>query len=208
MNTKRQTIWLISMLSIMVVLSAYYLFTDNTEELRVASEDMATNEDWDSFETVLEEADESTAAGTEALPEENAAQETQTEEAELTDEEILDEVENQTDDITAMQLERQEEWAKETERLLSEMTEAESMEATAQAYDELLQMEEKEEKVSNIEAQLMQEFENVIVTEEENQWKVIVQTDNMEKSQAVSIVDLVMKELNVGPERVVVQLKR
>lgn len=29
MNNKRQTIWLVSMLSLMVVLSAYYLFTDD-----------------------------------------------------------------------------------------------------------------------------------------------------------------------------------
>ena len=29
MNTKRQTIWLVSMLSLMVVLSAYYLFTQD-----------------------------------------------------------------------------------------------------------------------------------------------------------------------------------
>lgn len=30
MNNKRQTIWLVSMLSLMVILSAYYLFTDDT----------------------------------------------------------------------------------------------------------------------------------------------------------------------------------
>lgn len=30
MNGKRQTIWLVSMLSLMVVLSAYYLFTEDS----------------------------------------------------------------------------------------------------------------------------------------------------------------------------------
>ena len=30
MNNKRQTIWLVSMLSLMVILSAYYLFTDDS----------------------------------------------------------------------------------------------------------------------------------------------------------------------------------
>ncbi|ASS65034.1 MULTISPECIES: SpoIIIAH-like family protein [unclassified Paenibacillus] len=30
MNSKRQTVWLVSMLSLMVILSAYYLFTDNS----------------------------------------------------------------------------------------------------------------------------------------------------------------------------------
>ena len=30
MNNKRQTIWLVSMLSLMVILSAYYLFTEDS----------------------------------------------------------------------------------------------------------------------------------------------------------------------------------
>jgi hypothetical protein len=37
---------------------------------------------------------------------------------------------------------------------------------------------------------------------------VLVQNDKLEKSEAVTIVDLVMKELNVGPEMVSVQLLR
>ena len=36
MNTRRQTVWLVSMLGLMVVLSAYYLFTDNVDDLNVA----------------------------------------------------------------------------------------------------------------------------------------------------------------------------
>lgn len=32
MNTKRQTIWLVSMLSLMVILSAYYLFTQDMND--------------------------------------------------------------------------------------------------------------------------------------------------------------------------------
>lgn len=35
MNSKRQTIWLVSMLSLMVVLSAYYLFTEDANELEL-----------------------------------------------------------------------------------------------------------------------------------------------------------------------------
>ena len=37
MNAKRQTIWLVSMLSLMVVLSAYYLFTEDVNKLDLAS---------------------------------------------------------------------------------------------------------------------------------------------------------------------------
>ncbi|KPV55275.1 hypothetical protein QJ48_34035, partial [Paenibacillus sp. A3] len=35
MNSKRQTIWLVSMLSLMVVLSAYYLFTEDVGNVEV-----------------------------------------------------------------------------------------------------------------------------------------------------------------------------
>ncbi|MGO4271937.1 SpoIIIAH-like family protein, partial [Paenibacillus sp. TAF58] len=39
MNAKRQTIWLVSMLSLMVVLSAYYLFTEDVNKLDLATTD-------------------------------------------------------------------------------------------------------------------------------------------------------------------------
>lgn len=38
MNTRRQTVWLVSMLGLMVVLSAYYLFTEDVENMEVVSE--------------------------------------------------------------------------------------------------------------------------------------------------------------------------
>jgi stage III sporulation protein AH len=38
MNTKRQTVWLVSMLSLMVILSAYYLFTGETGSNKPAAE--------------------------------------------------------------------------------------------------------------------------------------------------------------------------
>lgn len=41
MNTKRQTIWLVSMLSLMVVLSAYYLFTEDVSKLNTVTEKVA-----------------------------------------------------------------------------------------------------------------------------------------------------------------------
>lgn len=70
MNTKRQTIWLVSMLSLMVVLSAYYLFTQDiggknqvsdatnlqnvaevtTPEGELATEVSGTNEDGSTYE--------------------------------------------------------------------------------------------------------------------------------------------------------------
>src|SRR5690606_5619463 len=39
MNTRRQTVWLVSMLGLMVVLSAYYLFTDEADQVAMQAEE-------------------------------------------------------------------------------------------------------------------------------------------------------------------------
>ncbi|HZG85121.1 SpoIIIAH-like family protein [Paenibacillus sp.] len=44
MNTRRQTVWLVSMLGLMVVLSAYYLFTDEADQIPVNTEQTAETE--------------------------------------------------------------------------------------------------------------------------------------------------------------------
>ena len=44
MNTKRQTVWLVSMLSLMVVLSAYYLFTQDVESPDVLTDGSQTEQ--------------------------------------------------------------------------------------------------------------------------------------------------------------------
>ena len=44
MNSKRQTIWLVSMLSLMVVLSAYYLFTEDASKLDTAQDASETEQ--------------------------------------------------------------------------------------------------------------------------------------------------------------------
>ncbi|MBO9598191.1 MAG: SpoIIIAH-like family protein, partial [Cohnella sp.] len=50
-------------------------------------------------------------------------------------------------------------------------------------------------------------FENAVVEEVDvNNYKVIVLSDKLEKKQAVTIVDLATKELNVSPDHVSVQV--
>lgn len=44
MNTKRQTVWLVSMLSLMVVLSAYYLFTQDVDSPEVLTDSSKTEQ--------------------------------------------------------------------------------------------------------------------------------------------------------------------
>jgi stage III sporulation protein AH len=46
---------------------------------------------------------------------------------------------------------------------------------------------------------------SVFIEKVNNQWKVYVQSDSLERSQAVSILDLVMNEMEASPNNVVVQ---
>ena len=46
----------------------------------------------------------------------------------------------------------------------------------------------------------------MIVTEAANKWKVVLQDNKLEKSQAVSIIDLVTKELNIGTRDISIQV--
>jgi stage III sporulation protein AH len=81
MNTKRQTVWLVSMLGLMVVLSAYYLFTDEVGQ--TPNDTLALNE-IQVEGTQLDAADgtEGIAAGHDAM---NAEAEESTESTEPTD---------------------------------------------------------------------------------------------------------------------------
>lgn len=206
MNTKRQTIWLVSMLSIMVVLSAYYLFTDDVNELNVASDELSTEDIVvDSVGTSGQLIDEiwmNDQIG--QLEEEAAADQSKT------DEEILQEVQAQQESgygfFTSLHLQRDEDFSKKSQDLLSVIANGNS-EAQTQAWAEFNEIEEMETKLTHLEDLLRQDFENAIITEEEDMWKVIVQTDTMEKSQAVSIIEMVMAEMEAELGQVVVQFR-
>lgn len=193
MNTKRQTVWLVSMLSIMVVLSAYYLFTNDVNDMDVAGEKLLDHH------IVIDEIDEHT-------------HHEEVVETGRTDEEILQQVQSQgqtgTSFFTSLYLEREEKYSKEVEALMTMINETDSTETQTEAFDKLHQIDDKVTKLSYLEGLLMKDYEYAIVSEDNDQWKVIVKTDHMEKSQAVSIIDLVMQEMNANPNQVVVELKQ
>jgi stage III sporulation protein AH len=201
MNSKRQTVWLVSMLSLMVVLSAYYLFTDDVNDLEVNSKELTLNEI---------KLDASQAA---QLKSKQAASEVsaKTSEKQLTDAEILKQIQTQGKSgaqfFDQLKISRVEELSKRMESLLKIINDPSqnNTEAASQAYEEYYQIQELDEKVDHLEALLMRDFENAIVTQEENKFKVIVQANKLEKSQAVTIFDMMMKEMSVSPDKITVQ---
>jgi stage III sporulation protein AH len=196
MNTRRQTIWLVSMLSLMVVLSAYYLFTEDLDKGPGEGHQAAADDPG----IVVDEVgpDGRWAADGSQLSEEDA--------------EVLRQLEAQGigssggDYIAKLQHARTEEFAEEAERLYGIIadTSLDPGESSA-AMEQLSLLEEKEEKLTGIEEELSARFPNVVVTEENNRYKVVVQSEKLETADAVDIVDLVMKTMDVSADRVSVQ---
>ncbi|WP_339266308.1 SpoIIIAH-like family protein [Paenibacillus sp. FSL R5-0470] len=301
MNGKRQTIWLVSMLSLMVVLSAYYLFTEDSgasvpkdtagtmqvdslkkdtanaalptvgdkgivvnevvnqgdvvadggvvDNATATDDSVATATTDDSATTAVkddsskaaadsgnsEKASTDTAAkdssktsdtaAKDTVAKDTAAKDTATKDTAAkdtaatttsktpakNDKEILDEVASQSVSASSMftnyLYEREQKNLKSQQDLLALINDMEKTPAdNAVAQEQLLNLEEKESKITGIEEQLQQKYGEAIVKEEAgDSYKVVVLSDKLDVKQAVSIVDLVMKELSVSQDKVSVQ---
>ncbi|WP_240413995.1 SpoIIIAH-like family protein [Paenibacillus periandrae] len=309
MNSKRQTIWLVSMLSLMVVLSAYYLFTEDVSKLEFTSTGASTTgtptngtakgtdsttglsakeivintndlnvKPVESKTTPQAAAKTDTKSGTPAAvdtkqpssaaapsagtnaavnpttpaaPTANpaapaapttkattpaaadpkassgaAAKDSKTtpqasattaqptakandavsaEDAKVL-QQVMTQVKSGSDYFAGLGLKRNEELAKLTEKWMTILADPkQSATAAANAEAELRKLQDQEAKVTNLEDTLMKEFPQAVITEEASKWRVTVQSNKLEKSQAVSIIDKVMQEMNVAADKIVVQ---
>ncbi|MEK4881188.1 MULTISPECIES: SpoIIIAH-like family protein [Paenibacillus] len=310
MNGKRQTIWLVSMLSLMVVLSAYYLFTEDsgasipkdtagtmqvdslkdtagaalptvgdkgvvvnevvsqgdvvadegvvdsttgaattddsataaatTDDSATAAktddsaataktDDSTTTAKTDESTTTAAKDDSSKAAANSSDSEKtttdtaakdatktdtsakDTAANTTTKTPAKNDKEILDEVASQSVSASSMftnyLYEREQKNLKNQQDLLALINDMDKTPAdNAVAQEQLLNLEEKESKITGIEEQLQQKYGEAIVKEEAgDSYKVVILSDKLDVKQAVSIVDLVMKELSVSQDKISVQ---
>jgi len=212
MNSKRQTVWLVSMLSLMVVLSAYYLFTEDTGQF-----DMTTG-DFEGEDIIVDTHEMPPSAdGNNAAP--AGREEGQTDKETMasaggqakTDAQVIQQLQNQAksgaDFFEAELLKRNEQLSRQTEQLMKVITDAKaSSDAVMQATREMNLIQEQQTKISNLEDALAKDFRHAIVTREgSDKWKVIVQSDKLEKSQVVSIIDRAIDELGIGQNQISVQ---
>lgn len=203
MNAKRQTVWLVSMLSLMVVLSAYYLFTEDVNELEVANNQIQGNEI--KVDTITTQGD--SKPGTDAKSEPTS---TNVSDSKKTDAEVLKQVAtiatSGSDFFKSAQIKRQEELGIMVEKWMTvSLDSKKSTEEVQQALNELDKIQDHEARVANLEDILGKDFSNALVLQEGSKWKVVVQAAKLEKSQGVSIVDLVMNELNIGADKISIQ---
>ncbi|KOS02854.1 SpoIIIAH-like family protein [Paenibacillus polymyxa] len=270
MNNKRQTVWLVSMLSLMVVLSAYYLFTEDSSPANppVADSEQVSKVKQDAAQEATTKAEEQlnelkvnevvtngevtdgasatstksdTASTTDPATEnskgdKDTAATPTTEPATSdqnttatktdataqsgdkaastakTDQQVLDQVAtDQAAQPTAAAvidnylLERDVENQKKNDELTTAMNDSTPKKA-AEAQKELHVLEDKQAKITGIEEELQQQFANAVVREEDaDKYKVVVLSEKLDAKQAVTIVDKVMKELNVTQDKISVQ---
>lgn len=200
MNAKRQTVWLVSMLSLMVVLSAYYLFSDELKNL-------------DDVSGIADEADRGGAAVVEGdaldslqmsdyMTGDAIANSLDQTNGSTLDEQVLKIVQNQgssgADALITLQLLRNEEMGKREEQLLTLINSKEDAEVVESAWDEYYAIQDQEAKLTNLEQLLEQKFNSVAVMEQSGKWNVYVHNDTLELSEAVGIFDLATRELSIS----------
>ncbi|WP_270170461.1 SpoIIIAH-like family protein [Paenibacillus sp. SYP-B4298] len=201
MNSKRQTVWLVSMLSLMVILSAYYLFTEDGSSKSPAGQAQTAGLDSSSGDTQQVVVNETELGGQAALSEEDlkVIQKFEEEESRAV---------SSSDYFMEQQFKRAEAVQTEYDRLMgivSDTTNTGAEEASS-AMEQVEKLEQHEEKISELESSLRDEFKNVVVSQEKDSYKVVVDGEKLERSQADSIIQLVMNTLEVGADRVTVQL--
>ncbi len=266
MRSKRQTVWLVSMLSLMVILSAYYLFTDSPSKNQAADgQQVSTMDQGKTQETVTDNglsqddevilsevvsegeqnpvitdgevvtdpaansgaatdtetpdnavsddaAKDSTATESDGQKEDAAKTDTSsaTDKTGTVDEDVLKQLETQgvsaADSLTAYQFQRNEDNMKKQDELMQAINDgSKTLEESVMAQKELGVLQEKEEKIFYIEEKLQQKYANAVVTESDNKYKVLVESEKLEAKDAVGIMDLVIKELGVSQDKVSVQ---
>lgn len=226
MNTKRQTIWLVSMLSLMVVLSAYYLFSSGTEDLDklTAGTDQQTTKQIAGQTKVEIQEDgsiiklpDASMTGTETIDPNNSKEtsaQTGTKNTEgtkavegSTDSEIIkkatEKVTSGDDYFIQQEIERHDKLTKESEKWLTISADPKQTQAASgEATDNIRRLDETMAKIELIETTLAKDYPHALVQQaDDGKWKVTVQAAKLEKKQAVEIIDLVLKEMNIGSDK-------
>lgn len=204
MNTKRQTIWLVSMLSIMVVLSAYYLFTYDEEELLGMNADDVINDhqiDLESYEVDLNDYD---------INDDVLYLDDEFADADYGDlAEILGQLETQQlssrQSFDVLHLQREEDIKAELNRWLA-VAASGNVDEQINAQEQIYELSDNWTRVSHLEDVIRRDFPDAHISQADNKWLVMVHTNHMEKSQAVSIMNLVMEEMGATIDQVVVEL--
>jgi len=179
MLLKKQTVWLLTMLSLVVVLSVYYITSPETSNEFAAGEESKTKEEA-----------QNEAATTETETKENAASDAKTEGSTVStvdSDEMFDE----------MRLELQDQRSAKEEELTEVMA---SSEATAEekneAQDEIEKLRDLTDQEKMLETLIKADnYDDVLVRSEDGVVNVTVKADKLSATAANDIIQLVRKNM-------------
>lgn len=172
MMLKKQTVWLLTMLSLVVVLSVYYITAEPTNNNNLANVDVSKEEKADSKKVTEKEKSSDTKNTT------------------ITDakNEVFEEVRLQMQDERSKKLEQLEEVAGSTDL---------SVEERSEAKDEMNRLQKIAEKEAFIENLIIQTlgYEDALVQADESEVLVTVKGEEPSKAKANEIIKIVKKEM-------------
>lgn len=194
----KQTVWLITMLSLMVVLSAYYIVKGPVEPIDEVASDAALDTEVTTKETNPLEL---TLFGTDEEEGEEP------EDAEKENEEVEDKNEETgeapalgaQDYFLALQSERSSIHEQLIEKYTDIMTDPEATEEQVEkASAELEKLRENIDQVTQMEELIRGEgYDDALVMHEKGKYDITVQADKLTKKQAVEILELIQNETEV-----------
>ena len=165
---KKQTVWQLTMLSLMIVLSVYYMMSDK--------EDLAyIDTGQDSEQTVNQDQAENDVEVEGVTP--------------VQGNELFTTIRMELEDERNIKKDRLKEIVASSNATTSEINEA------LNEIDEMEKIETKETILQETIIQENEEYEDVLVRAEDNKVHVHVITDNLPKEEAVSIMQIVKDEL-------------
>lgn len=187
MSMNKQTVWLVTMLTLMVVLSAYYIVTGPSEPVG-----QTANENEEAKETADVKVDIKTV--------DSAKQSEKTEE-------VLDKAND--DYFVAYQLQRNTLRQKMTEDYMKVLTNPdaskEQLEEARNKIDELMKVDKQETVLEEL---IRKEgYNDAVVITGDSHVDVIVQSDKLTHAQAVKLISLVKQHLDISPMNVSVAYK-
>ncbi|WCN38927.1 SpoIIIAH-like family protein [Aneurinibacillus uraniidurans] len=191
MVLKKQTVWLLSMLAILVVLSAYYLVQGPAEQVPMATgqmNDQGALPAGDGKDNGIKVSTKQVTPQADGVP-----------------------VASPSDDyFIGYKMQRDAQQEQELGRYMEVMTNA-NTKPTEKAdakknYDELSARKDNQDQIEEL-VKAIGSYKDVVVIAKDDMVRVLVQTDNLKKDKAVEIINLVREHMKVPGLNVVVNYK-
>lgn len=183
MSVNKQTVWLVTMLSVMVVLSAYYIVTGPVEPADQVAQ--TAKEKQGDIKVDIKPVDEPSSSGEKSA-------------------EVL---ENQSNDFfVGYQLQRSTLRQKMVEEYMQVLTNPEAPEKEVEEANQKIQQLMKIDNQETVLEELIRKegYQDAVVITNLPHVDVIVQSEKLDKKQVVKLISLVRQHLQVDPHHVTV----